>query len=116
MIPPISSCAGESPPKYLELQYNSPSFKGRYQVGVFMSIMRVHSTLNDLPHFPFLYPKDKADAMRSALQLRYRLLPHMYSLAHVQYSHGLPIARPLFMEFPQDLSVVNTVRDARTHS
>ena len=78
--------------------------------------MRVHSTLNDLPHFPFLYPKDKADAMRSALQLRYRLLPHMYSLAHVQYSQGLPMARPLFMEFPQDLSVVNTVRNTCTRS
>jgi alpha-glucosidase (family GH31 glycosyl hydrolase) len=75
-----------------------------------MSIMRVHSTLNDLPHFPFLYPKDKANAMRSALQLRYQLLPHMYSLAHVQYTQGLPMARPLFMEFPGDLSVVNTVR------
>ncbi len=77
-----------------------------------MSIMRVHSTLNDLPHFPFLYPQDKADAMRSALQLRYQLLPHMYSLAHVQYTQGLPVSRPLFMQFPGDLSVVNTVRAA----
>jgi alpha-glucosidase (family GH31 glycosyl hydrolase) len=77
-----------------------------------MSIMRVHSTLNDLPHFPFLYPQDKADAMRSALQLRYQLLPHMYSLAHVQYTLGLPVARPLFMQFPDDLSVVNTVPSA----
>jgi alpha-glucosidase (family GH31 glycosyl hydrolase) len=76
-----------------------------------MSIMRVHSHLTDTPHFPFLFPKDKADAMRSALQLRYQLLPHLYSLAHVQYMSGLPIARPLFMQFPEDLSVVNTVRD-----
>jgi alpha-glucosidase (family GH31 glycosyl hydrolase) len=77
-----------------------------------MSIMRVHSTSSDLPHFPFLYPKDKADAMRSALQLRYQLLPHFYSLAHEQFNRGLPIARPLFMEFPLDLSVVNTVRSS----
>jgi alpha-glucosidase (family GH31 glycosyl hydrolase) len=75
-----------------------------------MSIMRVHSTFSDVPHFPFLFPKDKADAMRSALQLRYQLLPHIYSLAHVQYTRGLPIARPLLMQFPDDLAVVNTVR------
>ena len=79
---------------------------------MFMSIMRVHSHLSVTPHFPFLYPTDKANAMRSALQLRYQLLPHMYSLAHEQYMQGLPIARPLFMQFPDDLSVVNTVGDA----
>ena len=28
-----------------------------------MSIMRVHSHLSVTPHFPFLYPTDKANAM-----------------------------------------------------
>lgn len=79
-----------------------------YQVGVFLSIMRVHSTLNNMPHFPFLYPTQNAKAMRIALILRYQLLPHYYSLAHEQFTLGKPLFRPLIMEFPLDSSVSNT--------
>lgn len=35
-----------------------------YQLGVFMNIMRIHSTRSDKPHFPFLYGTDADNAMR----------------------------------------------------
>jgi len=73
-----------------------------YQVGVFMSIMRVHSVIGDTPHFPFLYPEPFAGAMRKALELRYQLIPTIYSLAHVAATSGVPIFRPLFFEWPRD--------------
>jgi alpha-glucosidase len=37
--------------------------------------------------------------MRRALELRYRLIPMLYSLGHLAYDTGAPITRPLLMEF-----------------
>jgi alpha-glucosidase len=73
-----------------------------YGVGVFMPVMRVHSTRDADPHFPFpeLWGAEASDAMRTLLELRYALLPHLYSLAHETFSAGLPIVRPMVMEFP----------------
>lgn len=72
-----------------------------YGVGVFMPVMRVHSTISATPHFPFpeLWGQDASDAMRTLLQLRYSLVPHLYSLGHETFLSGLPIARPMIMEF-----------------
>mmetsp|Transcript_4104 Transcript_4104/g.8743 ORF Transcript_4104/g.8743 Transcript_4104/m.8743 type:complete len:1294 (+) Transcript_4104:27-3908(+) len=66
-----------------------------YQVSVFMSIMRIHSVDDEKPHFPWLWG-DKAEvSMRKSIDLRYKLLPLLYSLAHLQYSELEPVFRPL---------------------
>eukprot|EP00466_Bigelowiella_natans_P020589 jgi/Bigna1/53821/estExt_Genewise1Plus.C_240129 len=73
------------------------------QYATFMPIMRVHSTLDDEPHFPFLYGDEAADAMRKTLNLRYMLIPYHYSLAHSAFkSNGLPMMRPLSMLYTND--------------
>ena len=77
-----------------------------YQYAAFMPIMRVHSTHDDKPHFPFLYGEEAGDAMRDALNLRYRLLPYHYSLAHAAYQPGgISIMRPLLWSYPDDDAV-----------
>lgn len=78
-----------------------------YQVAALMSIMRVHSNNEQIPHFPFLYGDAAAHAMRKALELRYALIPMLYSLGHLAFENGTPITRPLFMEIPQDSFVTN---------
>lgn len=72
-----------------------------YGVGVFMPVMRVHSTNSATPHFPFpeLWGQEASAAMRTLLELRYALVPHLYSLGHETFLTGLPIARPMIMEF-----------------
>ena len=47
-----------------------------YQYAAFMPVMRVHSSINNLPHFPFLYGEAAGDAMRKALNMRYQLIPY----------------------------------------
>ena len=86
-------------------QTTGPLLTRWMQVGAFMPIMRVHSTNTATPHFPFLWPEPYQSAMRSALNLRYRLIPFHYSLAHAMYSTGKMWMRPLAMEFPIDASV-----------
>lgn len=77
------------------------------QVGVFMPIMRVHSWIDSIPHFPFLFGQDAALAMKKALELRYKLVPYHYSLAHQQFRTGYPWIRPLVMAFPHDAAAAN---------
>ena len=40
--------------------------------------------------------------IRAAYQLRYRLLPTLYSLMYESNQNGMPAWRPLFLEFPDD--------------
>jgi alpha-glucosidase len=78
-----------------------------FQAGVFLPIMRSHSNIGTTARFPFLWGDDGEAAMRKALDLRYQLLPYIYSLGHDAYSTGAPIMRPLLMEFPSDTTVAN---------
>jgi alpha-glucosidase len=71
-----------------------------FQAGVFFPIMRSHSNVETTPHFPYLWGDDGEAAMRKALNLRYRLLPYIYSLGHEAYQTGAPV-----MEFPADTTV-----------
>jgi len=77
------------------------------EAGVFFPIMRAHSEINAMPHFPWLYGTNAMNAIRDALDLRYRLIPFYYSLAHETFHTGLPLMRPLLMEFPDDPHVAN---------
>jgi alpha-glucosidase len=77
------------------------------EAGVFFPIMRTHSVDNVTPHFPWLFGEDAESAMRKALDLRYRLIPYYYSLAHEAHETGVPIMRPLAMEFSDDWRCAN---------
>jgi alpha-glucosidase len=86
----------------------SPELLTRWmEAGVFFPIMRAHSEINARPHFPWLYGTNALNAIRDALDLRYRLIPFYYSLAHETFETGVPLMRPLLMEFPDDPNVAN---------
>jgi alpha-glucosidase len=86
----------------------SPELLTRWmEAGVFFPVMRAHSVNTATPHFPWLFGTNALNAMRDALDLRYRLISFYYSLAHETSETGLPLMRPLIMEFPGDPNVVN---------
>jgi alpha-glucosidase len=72
------------------------------EAGVFFPVMRAHSVNDAIPHFPWLFGDEAESHIRKALDLRYRLIPYYYSLAHEAHDTGVPIMRPLAMEFPHD--------------
>jgi len=81
----------------------------QYQTAVTFPIMRVHQ-MHGVPRFPFLWcgahaagggTEEHCTAFREALNLRYALLPYLYSLAHMQHRTGKPMAHPASYEFPQ---------------
>ncbi|MGD0744912.1 MAG: TIM-barrel domain-containing protein [Verrucomicrobiota bacterium] len=77
------------------------------QAGVFFPVMRAHSRISVQAHFPWLFGPAAEDAIRKALDLRYRLIPYYYSLAYETHNTGVPLMQPLVMEFPQDPNVAN---------
>ena len=68
---------------------------------VFIPIMRAHGT-HDSPRWPWAFGDAGLQAMTKAIDLRYRLVPYLYTLADITYRTGLPPMRPLFLEFPDD--------------
>ncbi len=78
-----------------------------FQAAVFFPVMRAHSIISSVPRFPWLWGKDAEAAIRKALNLRYQLIPYIYSLGHEAYNTGAPIMRPLIMEFQNDPNVAN---------
>ncbi|MDE3066678.1 MAG: glycoside hydrolase family 31 protein [Verrucomicrobiota bacterium] len=86
----------------------SPELLSRWmEAGVFFPVMRSHSEIKATPRFPWLYGANALSAIRKALELRYRLIPLYYSLAHETFETGVPLMRPLVMEFPDDPRVAN---------
>uniref|UniRef100_A0A672UQC1 Lysosomal alpha-glucosidase n=1 Tax=Strigops habroptila TaxID=2489341 RepID=A0A672UQC1_STRHB len=72
------------------------------QLGAFYPFMRNHNDHGARPQEPYAFSPAAQAAMRSALHLRYSLLPFLYTLFHRAHSAGETVARPLFLEFPQD--------------
>jgi alpha-glucosidase len=78
------------------------------QAAVFFPVMRCHSTADATPHFPWLFGQPAEDALRKALDLRYRLIPYYDSLSHENNRTARALMRPLVMDFPKDASVATT--------
>ena len=51
-------------------------------------------------NLPWLY-NDTIPAVRKLIQLRYQLLPILYSAIWRFYKEGEPVIRPLFLDFPE---------------
>jgi alpha-D-xyloside xylohydrolase len=69
---------------------------------LFTPIARYFSSVWDKTRNPWgTGPEAEDDFKRHAL-LRMRLLPYYYTLARQAYDTGIPILRPLLMEFPED--------------
>jgi alpha-glucosidase len=86
----------------------TPELLSRWmEAGVFFPVMRMHSSIMVKPHFPWLFGPAAQEAIRKALVLRYRLIPYYYSLAQETFVTGVPLMRPLVMEFPGDPKVSN---------
>ncbi len=67
--------------------------------GVLTSHTRAHGAP---PREPWEYDAELTEDFRSALGLRYSLMPYIYAQAKDSSARGFPMLRPLFFEFPND--------------
>lgn len=85
----------------------NPSYKELYvrwlQFGTFSTMMRSHGTDTPREIYQFGKKGDWAyDAIEKYINLRYRLLPYIYSTAWEVTSKSSSMMRALMMDFPQD--------------
>lgn len=69
------------------------------QFGLFSPISRAHGTET---RFPWDYGEEALRVFREYVRLRYRLLPYIYSYAHVAAETSVPLLRAMVLEFPDD--------------
>ena len=54
------------------------------------------------PKEPWEYSEQFMDQFREATELKYRLMPYIYTQAQLCSQQGLPMMRTLFLEYPED--------------
>ncbi len=72
------------------------------QMSCFSPILRPHGS--GIPSEPVYFSKETQDIVRNYMQIRYRLLPYIYTTAVQANIMGYPITRPLFFDFPDDVT------------
>jgi alpha-glucosidase len=72
------------------------------QVGAFTPFFRVHSMQGSPNQEPWAFGEEVEAIARQYIELRYRLLPYLYTAVWQAASTGCPIARPLSFVYPED--------------
>ncbi|HVU17168.1 MAG TPA: TIM-barrel domain-containing protein [Candidatus Didemnitutus sp.] len=79
------------------------------EFSAFSPITRAHKA-GGAPE-PYQFGPAVEQTLKHYLQQRYRLLPYIYSYAWEASQTGLPIVRPLMLEYPDDPTAVSTPGD-----
>lgn len=75
------------------------------QLGIFSPLCRNHSAYGTRRQEPWTFDDETVEIYRKFVNLRYRLIPYMYDLFYNHQSTGLPMNRPLILEYPNDPNV-----------
>jgi alpha-glucosidase (family GH31 glycosyl hydrolase) len=81
-----------------------------FQFAAFCPVFRSHGRGPGLrgwrEHLPWAHGAEVEAICRVFSELRYKLFPYTYSLAWEAHTRGLPLMRPLVLEFPDDPNTV----------
>lgn len=75
------------------------------ELGALQPFFRNHSSDNACRREPWLFGPAVEARARAGVERRYRLLPYLYTLFEESSRTGLPVMRPLWLEYPQDPAV-----------
>ncbi|ALC91892.1 alpha-glucosidase [Bacillus sp. FJAT-18017] len=72
------------------------------QVGAFTPYFRNHSVLGSVRQEPWSFGEKYEEIIKSYIRLRYEWMPQLYTLFAEANATGVPVMRPLLMEYPDD--------------
>jgi alpha-glucosidase len=93
-----------------------PGFIGRgdgellarsYQIAVFAPFLRNHTAIDQYDKEPWRFGRHYEDIVRKFLKLRYALMPFLYTTIEEAHRTGVPLFRPLVLNFQHDYNTVN---------
>ncbi|MBW4573648.1 MAG: glycoside hydrolase family 31 protein [Aphanothece sp. CMT-3BRIN-NPC111] len=73
------------------------------QLGMLYPLMRGHSAMSTARHEPWVFGDRVEKICREYINLRYQLLPYIYTLFWEAATTGAPILRPLLYHYPKDI-------------
>ena len=76
-------------------------------LGAFSAFFRCHTMINTRDAEPWAYGEKAEEIARNYINLRYRLLPYVYSVFREASLNGLPVVRSLAIEWPHEAKVYN---------
>ncbi|MCX7884520.1 MAG: glycoside hydrolase family 31 protein [Caloramator sp.] len=77
------------------------------QLGTFLPIFRNHSAIYTRRQEPWSFSKRAEKVAEKAINLRYRFIPYIYNMYYKSYKEGIPVFRPMVMEYPDDINVLD---------
>jgi len=78
------------------------------QLGALLPLCRNHNAQDNPDQEPWAFGEPYESACRQAIELRYRLMPYLYTLFHEAATSGAPIIRPLYYHYSQDEQACDT--------
>jgi alpha-glucosidase len=72
-----------------------------YELGVFYPIYRDHAAKGTADHEPWASGPEQEAIRRRYIELRYRLLPYIYTAMEQTSRTGIPLMEPIFLEYPE---------------
>lgn len=70
--------------------------------GLLSSHSRLHGSTSY--RVPWLFDEEACDILRKFVKLKCSLMPYIYAQAVKAHKEGIPMMRPMFLEFPEDLT------------
>ncbi len=77
------------------------------EMGPFIPIFRNHSNMYTRRQEPWAFGPRAEKIAKKSIELRYELLPYIYDLYYISHKEGLPILRPMIMEYEKDMNLLN---------
>lgn len=77
------------------------------QLGAFTTFFRNHTMVDTIYQEPWRFGKEVLENTKKYIELRYRLIPYLYSLMKDSANTGEPVMRPLFYHYQDDLETYN---------
>jgi len=78
-----------------------------YQAGAYQPFFRAHAHIETKRREPWLFGDATLYRLRDTVRQRYALLPFWYTVYFQASVDGLPVMRPLWVEYPADNEVIN---------
>ncbi|MGH2642446.1 MAG: glycoside hydrolase family 31 protein [Chitinophagaceae bacterium] len=77
-------------------------------LGTFMPMFRNHTAKGNTHHEPWAWGEFAEPQMRKDIELRYRLLPYLYSTFYESSQNGMPVNRSLAIHYTYDNNIYNS--------
>ncbi len=78
-------------------------YKRWVQFGMLSTHSRLHGSVSY--RVPWLFDEESCDVLRYFVQLKCRLMPYIYQMSVISHKEGIPVIRPMVLEFQKDPGV-----------